>query len=430
MIPCEVIRDLFLLYESKECSKETIQFVEEHTKECETCRIELENLMKPVELVTYQDEFVQKEISVKKGFKKIRRRWIISVICIVLILPITGVSILTKNEINKESICFSNIDDLYHSRSFLKAIQNKAYVKAFTYLDVKSVYDRLIYGYVFNTKLDELYEVIIDGETWYIDNSLYLNEYQTYINTGDDMMIWDSLINANSSHDGMTAIPKEKMSKELLEQLTASNEGIIIFDEESYSNNDEKTYYLWKDDMGREYYFPEQRQKQTEEGTEISDSILFMQSRCIPIRAYDDLIKGKREEEAVIKAYVDYYRDMGFETYKEKSKKYFLENMKRFEEEGYTISSFDLNPYYYYNEPNREWTITATLKLYQDGILCEEQSQYGNVKQNVRNSLSIDSTNNGIALHSSYLGLRLEDPMERAINYLGLTEDVDNYFGY
>lgn len=430
MIPCEVIRDLFLLYESKECSKETIQFVEEHTKECETCRIELENLMKPIELVIDKDEFAQKDISVKKGLKKIRRRWIISVICIVLILPITGVSILTKNEINKESICFSNIDDLYHSRSFLKAIQNKDYEKAFTYLDVKSVYDRLIYGYVFNTKLDELYEVIIDGETWYIDNSLYLNEYQTYINTGDDMMIWDSLINTNSSHDGMTAIPKEKMSKELLEQLTASNEGIIIFDEESYSNNDEKTYYLWKDDMGREYYFPEQRQKQTEEGTEISDSILFMQSRCIPKRAYDDLIKGKREEEAVIKAYVDYYRDMGFETYKEKSKKYFLENMKRFEEEGYTISSFDLNPYYYYNEPNREWTITATLKLYQDGILCEEQSQYGNVKQNVRNSLSIDSTNNGIALHSSYLGLRLEDPMERAINYLGLTEDVDNYFGY
>lgn len=284
------------------------------------------------------------------------------------------------------------MEDLYHSNSFLKAIQNKDYEKAFTYLDVKSVYDRLIYGYVFNLKLDDLHEVKIDDEIWYVDESLYLNEYQTYINSSDSMWIWLDLILRNSSHQGMTAIPKEKMSKKLIDQLTSLGEGIIIYNGKGNSDNNGMTYYLWKDDMGREYYVPEQRQQQTEEGAEILD--IFMELRCIPKKAYDDLMRRRKEEE------------------------------------GFTISSFDINPYYYYNEPNREWTITASLKLYQDGIFCEEQYQYGNVKQNVRNSLSIDSTNDGITLHSSYLGLRLEEPMERAINYLGLTEDVDNYFGY
>lgn len=430
MIPCEVIRDLFLLYESKECSKETIQIVEEHVKECEACRIELENLMKPVELVTYKDETIKKELSVKKGFKKIRRRWLISVICVVLILPMIGVSLLTKNEINKEGICFSNLDDLNDCRSFLKAIQNKDYEKAYTYLDVKSVYDRLIYGYVFNTKLDELHEVNINDELWYVDESIYLNEYKTYVDTGNDMEIWSSLISSNSSNYGKTAIPKEKMTKELLNQVDVSKEGVYFLDNENNLRINEETYYLWKDDTGREYYFPFQGISQLDNGTEIIYSELSIESRCIPKNIYDELMKNKKEEESVINAYVAYYMDMGFDTYKEKQKQYFIENMKRFEEEGFTISSFQLTPYHYYNEPDRAWTITVSLKLYKDGVLCEEKYQYDIGQMEVRNTISIDSTSDGIILHSSYLGLRLEDSFSRAVNYLGIAEDIDNYFGY
>ncbi len=430
MIACEVIRDLFLLYESKDCSKETINLVEEHVKECEACRIELENLMKPVELVIDHQKIVQKDLSAKKGFKKIRRRWLISVLCVVLILPAIGVGILIKNEINKESICFSNLDDLNDCRLFLKAVQNKDYEKAFTYLDVKAVYDRLIYGYVFNTELEELREVKIDGEIWYIDESLYLNEYKTYVNTGDDIGLWFSLISSNSSHYGRTAIPKEKMTKELLNELNVSKEGIRIFDSvDDLSFNDE-IYYLWKDDTGREYYYPGQKPNQLDDGTETLFSELFTDSRCIPKNVYDDLMKNKKENEEIINAYVAYYMDMGFDTYKEKQKKYFIENMKRFEEEGFIISSFQLTPYYYYNETDRAWTITATLKLYKEGILCEEKYQYEIGKMEVRNTFSIDSTRDGIYIHSSHLGLRLEEPFSRAVNYLGIAEDIDNYFGY
>lgn len=121
---------------------------------------------------------------------------------------------------------------------------------------------------------------------------------------------------------------------------------------------------------------------------------------------------------------------MGFETYKEKSKKYFLENMKRFEEEGFTISSFKLVPYYYYNEPNRSWEITASLVLYKDGSLCTETYQFENGMKETRNSIDINTTDNGVIIHSSYLGMRMEQSFSRAINYLGITEDVDNYFSY
>lgn len=430
MIPCAVIRDLFLLYESKECSNETNIVVEEHVKECESCRIELEKLMKPVQLVTYdEDELLQKDLSAKKGLKIIRRRWIISLICIAMILPLFGLGILTKNEITKEGICFSNLDDLYYSKSFFKAIQNKDYERAFTYLDVEAVYDQLINGYVFSER-EKRYEVEIGEETWYIDESLYLNEYQTYINNEDESEIWMSLILANSSHNGRTAIPKEKMTEELLNQINTSDEGInIVIDEKNASLDEEDIYYLWQDDTGREFYYLGQEQ-QTDEGTEILDDALFLESRCIPQRVYDDLMESRKEEETVIKAYVDYYKDMGFETYKEKSKKYFLENMKRFEEEGFTISSFKLVPYYYYNEPNRSWEITASLKVYKDGSLCTETYQYENGMNETRNSIDIISTDNGVIIHSSYLGMRLAQSFSRAINYLGITEDVDNYFSY
>ena len=45
---CEVIRDLLPLYQDDVCSPKSREMVEEHLKECEACKKELEEIKKEV----------------------------------------------------------------------------------------------------------------------------------------------------------------------------------------------------------------------------------------------------------------------------------------------------------------------------------------------------------------------------------------------
>ncbi|WP_343208771.1 zf-HC2 domain-containing protein [Anaerolentibacter hominis] len=93
---CAVIRDLLPLYYDQVCSKESRELVEEHVKECEACREELDKMGKPELIQMKEGDLEQAKVqSLKHVKKRIRWRGIIIAgvtAAIILVLLITGAS--------------------------------------------------------------------------------------------------------------------------------------------------------------------------------------------------------------------------------------------------------------------------------------------------------------------------------------------------
>jgi predicted anti-sigma-YlaC factor YlaD len=69
-VSCEIVKDLLPLYIDNICSKESSLLIEEHLKECDDCRRDMENMKKelPVEVIV-------ENLEEAKRIKKIRERW-------------------------------------------------------------------------------------------------------------------------------------------------------------------------------------------------------------------------------------------------------------------------------------------------------------------------------------------------------------------
>ena len=133
-IECKVIEDLLPLYSDSVCSAESKKLVEEHLQECETCRTMLEN-MDAVQITHIEKEETEKTAIIKKGFKKIHRRWTTSIIAVFMLIPLVFVGIMGYNETEKSGIAFSNIDDMYRCYRYLNYIKSGQYDKAVQMVD-------------------------------------------------------------------------------------------------------------------------------------------------------------------------------------------------------------------------------------------------------------------------------------------------------
>ena len=133
-IQCKVIEDLLPLYSDGVCSDESRKLVEEHLHECETCRTLL-NDMDVVQITHIEKEESEKTAIIKKGFKKIHRRWIASLIAVFMLIPLVFAGILGYNETHKSGITFSNIDDVYRCYKYLNYIKSGQYDKAVQMVD-------------------------------------------------------------------------------------------------------------------------------------------------------------------------------------------------------------------------------------------------------------------------------------------------------
>ena len=131
-IPCNVIKDLLLLYENGEASEVTKKLVEEHLKECDECRVFLHS--DSLNLSHLQEQKVlsenQKEAKeIKKGLTKVKRRWKLSIVSALMIIPILIISILTFDEFTGSGIAFTNIDEIHNAKQFMKLIEKQEFEK-------------------------------------------------------------------------------------------------------------------------------------------------------------------------------------------------------------------------------------------------------------------------------------------------------------
>lgn len=134
---CEVVQDLLWLYEEGECSAGTKRFVEDHLAECKECR----TYQTSIKITDQVKESVKKleneteEKVIRNSFHKIKRRWIASLVAVIMIFPLVGLGILGIHEYKKEGICFSNLQEVTNCIRLVKLLEEEKFEEAAEMLD-------------------------------------------------------------------------------------------------------------------------------------------------------------------------------------------------------------------------------------------------------------------------------------------------------
>ncbi|MBE5947761.1 MAG: hypothetical protein E7261_01905 [Lachnospiraceae bacterium] len=138
-ISCDIIKDLMILCEDDGCSEDSKKLVEEHKKDCKICAEYYNKLYGIEEVIPEIKEELKEEKVLRKGFKKIKRRWRMCVIAMLMIIPISALIVMGVNEKRGEGICFSSMDDIYKCMKFLKYIEDEEFEKAAKMVDYSYV---------------------------------------------------------------------------------------------------------------------------------------------------------------------------------------------------------------------------------------------------------------------------------------------------
>ena len=133
---CDLIQDLLPLYEEELCSPASRQAVQEHLRECDRCR----RLTEPLPVAEPEDTPAA-DRAVKKSMKKVKRRWLASLLAAVLAVPLL---LLGINQHRGYGLCFTNLDEVYTAWQFLHALETQNWEKAAKIHDFSDDYHSIL----------------------------------------------------------------------------------------------------------------------------------------------------------------------------------------------------------------------------------------------------------------------------------------------
>ncbi len=384
MMSCDIIQDLLVLYSADECSEQSRQLIEEHLKTCKHCRTTLETLRAPVmpaedlSIRTDLDNRAQ-NFDFRNGFKKIRRRWLVSLLSVLLIFPLIGAGFMVRNQIRGDGIAFTNLDELLAARSFLKSVQTRQYEKAFAFLDVHAMYEEMTEGQTANlTDLGKEYtKVEIGGDNWYVNQEVHLNEYRNYSSSYDESTFWKEMMVYNDELRSQTLIPEDQFEAAAKLFTDRTDQVVFIDPAEQTIENEGSSYTRITTGDGAAYYYP---LAQGFSPDQFQPAILMDSSFVIPASVFESTLAQIQKEQANIRESAEYYRKMGLEQYTELMREDFLANMHQLEETGITIESYSTSMIVKSSNRNGEWQVDANLNCRQN----EERSATGGITAIVR----------------------------------------------
>lgn len=277
-ISCEVIQDLLPLYVDQICSEHSKCLVEEHLRECEKCRNVIADTHSVPNMII-QPEEQKKDKIVTIGLKKVRRRWVLSLIAVLMIIPLYFLFVMGYNQISGNGISFTNIDDVVRAKGFVEALESGDCENVANYLDFSGSYSE-IQGLINSTVENfspRLIEVTIDNEVWIAEESFaerYLND------TNDFMQTWSYLVN-NGIHGVL--IPE------------ATWYDIITTDPDAYQKNADGTETIYdhpyiKLETVWGAFMVDVHSLEDLTADEISRYVYFGQILLLPLNVYSDLM--------------------------------------------------------------------------------------------------------------------------------------------
>lgn len=226
--PCEMIQDLFPLYEEGLCSPASRTAVEEHLRECAGCRAarEATRVLLPAgpPLPDTPEQAARADQAAAKGLRKVKRRWRLSLTAALLALPLL---LLCVNQWRGEGLCFTNLDDVWAARRYAAALADGDYKTAADCMD----YDRL-YEEIQTLKTMEPEDfgtryvaVEIGGESWMAAAEFAAEQLAE---SADGLTVWANLV--------YNAVPGILVPTDVWTQVTALEpEAVLDLGDGEYS---------------------------------------------------------------------------------------------------------------------------------------------------------------------------------------------------
>ena len=116
---CNIVRDLLPLYVEKMLSADSQTFVEEHLKECEDCRKELESLKQGDSSLSMVKDHTDEAIPIKKVKKKLSKKKAISIITAVVL---TLVAVIVFALVKPITVNYGS-SDIYSQKEIQSAVK-------------------------------------------------------------------------------------------------------------------------------------------------------------------------------------------------------------------------------------------------------------------------------------------------------------------
>ena len=354
-INCGIAKDLLPLYVDDICTQESRESLEEHLKNCEVCREKYKRMTKNLGLdngiaMVSETEVQNQEKKFKKGMKKIRRRWFMSLIAVFMVIPILWG---TVNQVCGEGICFTNLYQVVQGYRYLSALRDEEYEKAFDMMDAESAWKVLT---EFEPGIDtgEYEAKIIDGKIWY---SLKWDAYSDKIpaaekedervmfeNEAERLDFWENIL--EQSQTGVFIVPEE-----VYRQL--KKEGRLPVLDEGGTETD--YIDIVKDSDGTVYYAGSYYNSVFEGCSDDKDKIYSIRwdAPVVPEPIWKEINDVQKEIREEFEKTAKQYKDMGYEQWKEESKQHFIRSMEQFAKEYGEVSQIRLHAVYrsgYYEE--------------------------------------------------------------------------------
>ena len=248
---CEIIKDLIPLMEDDVCSPQSKEAVLEHIQTCDNCRQFYEKAkIQPVfELSTDETAALK---SMKKGFRKIKRKWAVSILLVIALIPII---FLAWGQLNGRGVSFTNINKIKIADAFLSDLKEGDYEAAFHHIDITPIKEDWLGEWFDEKTLENIEEdaqrVFCESASLLIDTG-GITDYQFLAidkQTDSYMLYYTVIVNGQE--------------QELL--LNVADQGIIRFSNHGSFIDDPVAHfgqwseYLWEEYEGC-YFDPETKQ--------------------------------------------------------------------------------------------------------------------------------------------------------------------------
>lgn len=157
-LPCKVIEDLLPMYFDKVCSDESTALIEKHLQDCPHCSRILSDLRTDINIPKKEVDDTKPLIKIQKNYKKMRTRWLIIIAVILTLIPI---AFFVGNDYSKQVIEYSEEEAVAYTNTFMTALTEGDYKKAFSCWDIESKKHEWLRGGDF--KEDDLLNLEAEG---------------------------------------------------------------------------------------------------------------------------------------------------------------------------------------------------------------------------------------------------------------------------
>lgn len=355
-LSCGIVQDLLPLYEDGLCGEESRAAIEEHLRECSSCQ----SLLSGMRALEEPDHPAQasEDRAVLRAFRKIRRRWAVSLMAALLIVPVI---FLSANQIRREGVCFTNIDDIVRAGGYMRALESQDWERAAAHIDYKKQYNetRALLGMTAEELLPRFVPVTIGQREWMAAEPYY-QSYLQDLEDGD--LFWDQAV-FNYAFPLVPLDGWEMLKAEMPESFMEDGKDEVALTE----NFGEICYGRMETKWGT---FMVQQSSEVWQCTSAYDFCTALE--LVPAEIYEEaaaaFAKAAQEQYDYIQARYGPFADMSPEEYRESRRDCYIQNLAACAEDGYRFEDprYEGSEYIYVDGVGC-WDITYGMDVLREG---------------------------------------------------------------